>query len=118
VIEMKYCPHCGTPRLGRFCTGCGTDLDSLITSLTADLWPSPEDTTPPPSAETVPDPPETPVTSAEIPAHAEPGPASRTRESPGSTPPGLKYPAAFNPDEDCLNCGTSLTQGQCELCAG
>lgn len=118
MIELKYCPHCGTPRLGRFCTGCGTDLDSLIKSLTADVAPPPEDTTDSTPAETMVAPPETPIASGEIPSSAGPSHTSRTREPPRSTPPGLSYPAAFDLDDDCLNCGTPLTQGQCELCAG
>lgn len=114
---MKYCPHCGTPRLGRFCTGCGTDLDSLIKSLTENLELPAEGTanaSPERAARAAP---EAPIESADIPADSGPDRKSQASKPDKSTPPGLSYPAPFNLQTDCLNCGTTLTQAQCDLCS-
>lgn len=118
MIEIKYCPHCGTPRLGRFCTECGSDFDALKKSLTetAETYSaavSGDVTTAPLQAD------------SELPHSREASATNSISDQQGevaqplpSTPPGLQYPSAFDSDRDCINCGTPQSDGECGLCSG
>jgi hypothetical protein len=89
MIEVNFCPQCATARLGRFCAGCGLNLEDLHTLLATHASPSPSETVPKP---------EIPVTAPDA-----------TR--------GLVYGDAYNSQTDCGNCGSPLSDGVCVLCS-
>lgn len=89
MIELNYCPQCATAKLGRFCAGCGLNLDQLADVLSGE-----------PSSAVAP------------PPVQEEGPPP-----PANTGLGLVYGDDFNPETDCLNCGAAMSEGHCPLCS-
>ncbi len=92
MVEFNFCPQCATAKIGRFCAGCGTNLDQL-TALFAQLAPAPA------------------ATAGRYAASEPEAPAS------ASTTAGLVYGESYDPDKDCANCGSPATGGECALCS-
>lgn len=92
MVEFNYCPQCATAKIGRFCAGCGTNLDQL-TALFAQL------------AQTQ------PATAGQYAAHEPEAPAA------ASAITGLVYGESYDPDNDCANCGSPAPDGECALCS-
>jgi len=91
MIELNYCPQCARAKLGRFCAGCGLNLDQLADALAG-------------GSSAAATPAETQVEEIQPPA-------------PPGTGVGLVYGEEFNPQTDCLNCGATMPEGRCPLCS-
>jgi len=93
MVRFNYCPQCATAKIGRFCAGCGVNLEE-ITALFASLA-------------------TTPTTAGA--AYAALEPDIPVVDMP---PSGLVYGESYDPDNDCANCGSPLQGDECSLCRG
>lgn len=92
MVEFNYCPQCATAKIGRFCAGCGTNLDEL-SALFASLTTTPS------------------VTDA---GHSTVEPEALAG-APATT--GLVYGETYDPETDCANCGSPTEGAECALCS-
>lgn len=91
MVEFNYCPQCATSKIGRFCAGCGLNLEELEAVFASMV-------NPPLSAEQGPDVSETKVPTGDV------------------ATSGLVYGDSFDPDTDCSNCGSPGSKTDCPLC--
>ena len=92
MVEFNYCPQCATAKIGRFCAGCGVNLEDLES-----LFRAPQG--------------EPRVVEPESVAPPEPELAPAVQDQ-----LGLVYGDAFNPETDCGNCGSPGPESDCVLC--
>lgn len=92
MVVLGFCPQCGSQKIGRFCPGCGLNLDELQLALASLGIESPRM-----------------KSGAEV--DIAPIPPVQTG------PEGLVYGEDFDPSVHCLNCGSVLDDGVCGLCS-
>lgn len=115
---VNFCPSCATSRAGRFCTGCGMNLEAVELALTAQManeaGASERLLTPEESASLAPD------SENPSPSDAAEGTSnssdSETLQPGDVSPPGLVFPAEFDASLHCHNCGNIVESGPCSLC--
>lgn len=90
MVNLNYCPQCGTAKLGRFCAGCGFNLQD-VEAVLAGIGVATTS--------------EVSVAQQEPPAPANAG------------VPGLIYGDTYDAGRDCSNCGSEMQDDVCGLCA-
>lgn len=91
MVDFNFCPQCATARIGRFCAGCGLNLEELAAVFASMV-----------------DAPAVDRQSSEI---SEPEVLTGA-----SATSGLVYGDSFDPDKDCSNCGSPALGSDCPLC--
>ena len=118
MATVNFCPSCATSRAGRFCTGCGMNLEAVESALTGQMANDPGASerllTPEESASLAPD--------SENPSPSDAAEGTSTSSDSGPlqsgdvSPPGLVYPVEFDEGLHCHNCGNIVESGPCSLC--
>lgn len=97
MMEIKFCPQCGTGRQGAFCGGCGFHFDSFRPTSSTSQNPSSKE-------------------SGHSPDITDPTLGDEFTRPSFPIPFGMAYGESFDQSRDCWNCGVESGPAECELC--